>query len=470
MATVRELIAKLGFEFDEKTFDRFNKAVGSVGNTMRGLAGAAIVKETTQLAMGFDQVRRSIELLSGAKGLDTLEYALKNRVVSSANDAAVAIRDALAVTDDPAFVQNIFKTSEQLSAVTGKSIGEVMGIISQAATGSFESLNQLGLFGRKITEVLQGLKLEGLTDAQRKQLLLQEVLKESAKINQLYRDSLKDADVEVRNSISKTKDLGEAIGRDLLPKVKEATGYFNELLKVIKESDIAKEIIAWGAFGSAVAGGVALIAKTFGALGIGSLVGVIIDALAVLATAVLAVLGVEGVIAVGIIALIAAMFGYGDQMKSIFKPVIDWFYNQFFKPMREGFSLISEDIESTASKWKKRATDFFWDQGGTEQAAAPAANRGGFFDGVKEMLGIGGPLQIDQKAFRMPSSIQSTYNDNKNATITINAAPGQSPTELASAMQNSLTSFGFGGGNQLATASRAIQQRQSTILGSNAAP
>jgi hypothetical protein len=251
MATVRELIAKLGFEVDTSGADEFQKKINGLKQGLGTLFTAKILKGATNLEDSFRQAHRQIENISGAKGLEVLDYALKNLGGTvSELDIAEGIRSGLEQTTDPEFIKRLSGFAVLAADAFGGTFQENMDdLVSGALSGDFGAAVKKGLISAQEAEFLKGAqintvqgKLTYINFLEKKRLLWMKLQAEAME------DSTKQADRFSRNM----ENLGKMIGGFLSPIFAGFLDIVNDIFEFFIGSKMGQALAKFTAFAGLV--------------------------------------------------------------------------------------------------------------------------------------------------------------------------------------------------------------------------
>ena len=240
MATVRELVAKFGFDIDTKPLDEFNESFDKTKKSIRAFTVFKITKAASSIASEFQVAARQIALMGGE--LEALNIVARlNRIVTSSKDALVSIRNAIEATTDPKFVGKIAQDVEMLAAITGKSFNEIMSSLTEFVNGSDEAGIQLGIITRQEVEARQRAGLE-FTRATRQQQALNRLSASRVRNAKLLTGAEKNLDVQLSRTGKIFSDIGKRIGDVVNPVFTELLIKFNDILEFIVDNPFTRAL------------------------------------------------------------------------------------------------------------------------------------------------------------------------------------------------------------------------------------
>lgn len=239
MATVRELVAKFGFDIDIKPVKEFNSEFNKLKKGLKTFVLYKTLKGFVQIGKEFDQIRRNmglfgneLEALQIVQGLD--------RIVSSTDDASRAVRNSLEELGDIEFTRRIIQDAEDFAAITGESIDDIMGMLSQAAAGgSLEPLQRLGLTNQQEIEALQRMNIEMRT-ATIKQIILNRLSATREQRQKKLLKATKDLDIQQSRFGKIIEDFGLIIAKFINPILSAMLEIFNDFAEFMLTSPIAQ--------------------------------------------------------------------------------------------------------------------------------------------------------------------------------------------------------------------------------------
>jgi hypothetical protein len=443
MATVRELIAKLGFEIDDTQAKQFQKTLGDVKTALNTFAIGKALSSASKLEMSFDQMRRSIEVLAGPRGIGLLEDALGNRVVSSVHEMTNAVKSSLETLSDATFTKKTIAEAEKLAAITGKTVEEVQGIFDAAASGqTIAPLQQLGLATQSEVEALQRMNIQ-FTTATIKQELLNRLQQTAARRQEQYNRATERADVQLRILRGNLLKLGIMIGKFLNPIIAKAAEFLNMFVEFLTNSKIGQ-----------------FIAKVLALAGVMTMIiGVVLTLK--MAFSALSFLMSPVLLKVGLIALAVVALGLAvEDLWLTFKdPNADTFFNsRWFKGIREDFAEMGESFDLLngiiGDFLGGIGHDLFvWlDEIGE---AISKFRLGDVIDSVKESIsditlkGVGeGALELIggtggiESPVNTRSTSSATITDNRKVEVVINST-GENAQKIGTEVKNAVTSPDF---------------------------
>jgi hypothetical protein len=238
MATVRELVAKFGFDIDTKPLDEFNDSFDKTKKSIQAFAVFKVVKAASSIASEFQVAARQIALMGGE--LEALNIVSRlNRIVTSSKDALMSIRNAIEATTDPKFIGQIAQDVENLAAITGKSFNEIMSSLTEFVNGSDEAGIQLGIITRQEVEARQRAGLE-FTRATRQQQALNRLTASRMKNIKLLGRAQNDLDTQVSRTGKIFSDFAKFIGDIVNPVLAWMLDLFNDIAEFFLDNKAGK--------------------------------------------------------------------------------------------------------------------------------------------------------------------------------------------------------------------------------------
>jgi hypothetical protein len=251
MATVRELIAKLGFEVDTSGADEFQKKINGLKQGLGTLFTAKVLKGATNLEDSFLESQRKIKFLAGAQGLGLLDEALKTTSKTASQiDIAEAIRAGLERTTDPEFVKRMAEFGGLYADAFGGTMQDrTRELLEGAFSGDFGGLVAAGLFTQQEAEFLKG---ANINTVQGKLTLIAKLEEKRADLLKAQAEALKTADVQTSRLARNVQNFGRMIGSFLSPIIGGLLDVVNDVFEFFLGSPMAKALAKIVAFGGAI--------------------------------------------------------------------------------------------------------------------------------------------------------------------------------------------------------------------------
>lgn len=407
MATVRELIAELGFKVDDKQAKSFKKTIDGIQTAFNTFAVGAFLKQAGSVDNAFERTRRNIELLAGDKGLGLLEDAMGKRVISSSKEMAEAVRNSLETLTDPKFTKATIGLSEKLAVALGKSADEIQQTFDAAAsTQSLDPLRKLGLATQQQVEAFQRLNVN-YTTATAKQMILNKIVGKSALIQKLYNQALERSDTQTNIMLKNFSDIGKMIGKFINPIMAKLLIIFNKILEFFINNKIGQFILKVGA-----------LAGIFTVI-VGSVVSLIA------AIKVLSILLSPLFIKIALITAAIVLIGLAieDLWLTFSDPAADTFFRSLLDPLIKAQGMVDTLIETFKLLFK----------------ATPLGLLVGGIGKLSDMTGIG-MEEIFPKPVGRPGAISGLQNDNRKLEINVTAGAGANGQEIATAIKENIAS------------------------------
>jgi hypothetical protein len=251
MATIRELVAKLGFEVDTSGAEKFQNTLKGVRTGLNTLLLGKGLNAASQLEDVFLGAQRKIEFLSGDKGLGALADAL-NMVSSTASDVdiASAMQAGIEATTDPQFTKQMVEFGGLMADAFGGSLQENTATLIQGAmAGNFASLVSSGLFTQQEAEFLGGTNINTI---QGKLTIINKLEEKRAKLIEQRGKALKTQGTQSARLVKNMEDFGRKIGSFLNPIIAFALDKVNDLIEIFIGSPMAMAIAKVIAFAGAM--------------------------------------------------------------------------------------------------------------------------------------------------------------------------------------------------------------------------
>jgi hypothetical protein len=270
MATVRELIAKFGFDIDTKPVEEFNKQFGKTKQLIGTFAVGKLLSAFSAVGQEMDVIRRNIGLF--ANEIDALKIVDgMDRIVSSTVDASRAVQQSLEELGDIGFTRKTMQDVEDFAALTGKSVEEVRALIDQAASG--QNLAPLKALGLTVQKELEALNRQGIayTTATIKQEILNRLEATRLERQKKVSKAFKDLDVQQSRSLKIFEDFGQIVGEFINPILSTLLEIFNDLAAFFLNNRLGQfigKLVGLGGLLTVVLSGVKLLGFAFKLLGI----------------------------------------------------------------------------------------------------------------------------------------------------------------------------------------------------------
>lgn len=266
MATVRELVAKFGFDIDTGPLEDFNKEFDKTKKSLKTFAaGALLLRGFSKIGKEFDIIRRNMSLFGDEFEAMRIVNGV-DRTVSSVNDLSKAVRNSMEELGDLGFTKKVAQDAEDFAAITGESIEDIMGMIDQAASGQdLGFLKRLGLTNQKELEQLQRMNVEMRT-ATVKTIILNRLTATRADRQKKLARATKDLDVQQRRFGKIFEDFGKIIGETINPILAAMLEIFNDMAEFFVENALGRfltKMFGLGVLFSTIWSGISLLIKAF---------------------------------------------------------------------------------------------------------------------------------------------------------------------------------------------------------------